>query len=223
MSLSLVTPPVDTPLILDDVKAHLRVLSTDEDTLIQALMDTAFDMLDGRDGILGRALITQTWDYYLDSFLVDKDGHTQKYHHYYDVRLSSSLPMLNFLNSAHPIKIPLSPLQSVTSVTYIDENGDTQTLDPSLYTVDTISIPSRIMPAFDQVWPTTQWVMNAVKIRGVFGFGDNASDIPGRIKAAMLLIIGHLYENREQTTPLNLSTLPNGVSALLASYRVAYF
>lgn len=48
-------------LTLDDAKAHLRVDHADEDALISGLIDAAAAHLDGYNGILGRALITQTW------------------------------------------------------------------------------------------------------------------------------------------------------------------
>jgi uncharacterized phiE125 gp8 family phage protein len=53
--------PVELPLSLADAKAHLRVDHSDEDELISGLIDAATAHIDGYSGILGRALITQTW------------------------------------------------------------------------------------------------------------------------------------------------------------------
>jgi uncharacterized phiE125 gp8 family phage protein len=51
-----------SPLVtLDDAKAHLRVDGSDEDELIGGVIASAIQHLDGRDGITGRALVTQTW------------------------------------------------------------------------------------------------------------------------------------------------------------------
>jgi uncharacterized phiE125 gp8 family phage protein len=49
------------------------------------------------------------------------------------------------------IDVPLPPLSSVSSITYVDTDGATQTLNSSLYRVDTYSQPGRITPAYDQV------------------------------------------------------------------------
>jgi len=38
------------------------------------------------------------------------------------------------------IQFPTSTVQSITSITYIDDNGDTQTLSNTLYSLDNISI-----------------------------------------------------------------------------------
>lgn len=53
--------PALLPVSLDEAKAHLRVDTTDEDALISRLIGAATSYLDGYTGILGRALITQTW------------------------------------------------------------------------------------------------------------------------------------------------------------------
>lgn len=53
--------PVETPVSLTEVKAHCRVDGTDSDPVLKALLEAAVDHLDGYTGILGRALVTQTW------------------------------------------------------------------------------------------------------------------------------------------------------------------
>lgn len=63
-----ITPPAELPVTLAEAKAHLRVDAADEDELISALIGAATDHLDGWTGILGRALVTQTWRQDFDCF-----------------------------------------------------------------------------------------------------------------------------------------------------------
>lgn len=56
-----IVEPNTAILTREDVKVHLRVDSADEDTLIDGLIDSVTSYFDGYSGILGRALITQTW------------------------------------------------------------------------------------------------------------------------------------------------------------------
>lgn len=49
------------PLSLDEAKAHLNIDHSDDDVLVLALIDAAVSHLDGYSGIMGRALLTQTW------------------------------------------------------------------------------------------------------------------------------------------------------------------
>ncbi|MFC4623835.1 head-tail connector protein, partial [Daeguia caeni] len=53
--------PATMPVSLSEAKAHLRVDHDDQDDLITAQIKAATAYLDGWSGILGRALITQTW------------------------------------------------------------------------------------------------------------------------------------------------------------------
>ena len=63
-----ITPPTELPIVVEDAKAFLRVDGADENALIEALIGAAADHLDGRAGILGRCLVTQTWRYRWDGF-----------------------------------------------------------------------------------------------------------------------------------------------------------
>lgn len=115
------------------------------------------------------------------------------------------------------IRLPRPPLQSVTSVTYLDELGASQTLSASYYDVDTYSLPGRICLRPEYSWPGTEnGRANAVTVTYVAGYGA-AATIPPSVKSAMLLLIGHLYANREAVvsgvTPMEL---PLAVDALLA-------
>lgn len=139
---------------------------------------------------LSRALITQTWALYLDRF-------------------------------AWPyVELPRPPLQSVGSVKYVDDDGITQTVAASEYTVDTDSEPGRVFESYDGEWPSHRTVEKAVTITYDAGYGANASDVPQTIRHAILLLVGHMYENREASSPLTIKTVPMAYDSLLAPYRI---
>ncbi|WP_340583942.1 head-tail connector protein [Brucella pseudintermedia] len=60
--------PATMPVSLAEAKAHLRVDHDDQDDLISAQIRAATAYLDGYAGILGQALITQTWRQDFDRF-----------------------------------------------------------------------------------------------------------------------------------------------------------
>lgn len=117
------------------------------------------------------------------------------------------------------IEVPLPPLQSVTSIKYYDTNGDQQTLDSSVYKLDKISEPGKINLAYGASWPVIRGDINGVEVVCVCG-NVSANDVVARVKQAMLLIIGHLYENRELTTPITIKELPFAVNSLLSLDRI---
>lgn len=53
--------PAVAPLTLAELKSQCRVDHVDDDNDLQAFLDAAIDTLDGYSGILGRALVNQTW------------------------------------------------------------------------------------------------------------------------------------------------------------------
>lgn len=121
---------------------------------------------------------------------------------------------------AGELRIPSAPLVSVESIKYFDANNVEQTLNPTEYYVDAISKPGRIAPA--TVWPPTYVRPNAVNIAVTAGFGLSAS-VPQVIKQAMLLMIGSMYENREETSIGNHmagSMMPISAEMLLRPFRL---
>lgn len=122
------------------------------------------------------------------------------------------------------IKLPRPPLQSVTSVQYVDSNGTTQTLAATEYTVDAPpansrwrSVPSRIHLAYGKSWPTTRDVPNAVIVTYVAG-ATKPEDVPELVREGIRLTFADLYENRERSAVEAVKQL-DFYERLLANFR----
>jgi len=63
-SLVRVTAPATAPISLAEAKAQMKVEGSDDDTIIQRLIDAAVAFVDAQ-GALGKAMITQTWGQWL--------------------------------------------------------------------------------------------------------------------------------------------------------------
>lgn len=113
---------------------------------------------------------------------------------------------------AHP------PLDSIVSVEYVDSDGELQTLDPIAYTTDKGLPVPWLLPAFGATWPTTAEVANAVRV--TFDAGYTAETLPKSARAGILLLIGHLFRNREAVTDRAQAELPIGVEWALRPLRV---
>lgn len=97
------------------------------------------------------------------------------------------------------VLLPGGLVRSITTVAYTDANGVGQTLSAgSGYQADLDSQPARLLPpAAGGSWPATQSdKANAVQITYETGYAD-AAKVPAPIKAALLLIVGDLFELRE--------------------------
>lgn len=199
------------PVALDLARKHLRVYHTDEDTCIQTLVDAAVAFIEGPNGI-GLALSPQKWRLSLDSFYTRYGGvgYGNGYGYSY----------IGGLNGA--IAIPLGPVTSVESISYADDTGATHTLPPTSYVVDVETSPSRVTPPYGGMWPITIAFPGAVKIDFTAGFAKAPADIV----AAILLLVGHWFENREAVKAGERAAaieVPFTVDAILDKYRVGRF
>lgn len=128
------------------------------------------------------------------------------------------------------IGIPIAPLQSVTSVKYIDTDGAEQTVATSVYAVDDNADPGVVHLDYGQSWPAARRQRNAVTIRVVAGYEDpdaapesSVDVLPDDIKQAMLLHIGHMYEHRESVSDFQTHNVPMSYESLLYPHRVIRF
>ncbi len=117
------------------------------------------------------------------------------------------------------IKLARPPVQSVTSITYIDDDGTTQTLASTEYAVDASSLYGRVSPAYGKEWPVTQSVINSVCIEFKAGYGDAAASVPEPLKAAIKMLAADIYEHRESNIELTLSE-NKSLRFLLQSYKI---
>ena len=99
------------------------------------------------------------------------------------------------------IFFPIAPLVSVTSISYTDGDGASQTLGTSVYGVGTIRDPGRIFLKSGQEWPSTLDQANVVTVVAVAGYGTSASDVPEGLKQAVLMLVANYFEHREAVDP----------------------
>lgn len=126
----------------------------------------------------------------------------------------------NFPCSLEPIFLLRSPLRAVTSITYTDSDGDTQTVDSATYTA-TDGDPPAISLAVNSQWPLDAILCRrgAVTINFTAGYDDTAA-IPTCLVHAVYLLVAHWYENREAVSEINLKPVPMAVENLLEMERV---
>jgi uncharacterized phiE125 gp8 family phage protein len=138
----------------------------------------------------GSAVLTQTWELALDDF------------------------------PRGAIDLLMAPIQSITSVKYIDPEGVEQTVGSSNYALDSYGVQHQVVPGYGYSWPAVRNITHAVKVRFVAGYASK-TDVPASLKQWMLLAIATMFRNREAVVSGSVSELPRGyLDALLDHYRV---
>jgi uncharacterized phiE125 gp8 family phage protein len=119
------------------------------------------------------------------------------------------------------IEFPMGPVREVVSVTY-GETSDGMSLAAEDFTLDDYSKPSRLMP-IASAWPVVTNATNTVKVRYLAGYGvdsDGGEPLPKSMRAAILLVLGELFANRENAGDTALTEIPTSAQALLRPHRV---
>lgn len=138
-ALQVVTPPASEPVTTAEQKTHSRVDISDDDDYIDALIQAAREMLEDE---LGRRIVSQTWNLYLD----------------------------HFPYSVMDMRCPYGPWSSIVSIQYVDLNGTTQTWSSANYALDSASFEPRIYLQWQKIYPVPRLIQNAVTIQHVSGY-----------------------------------------------------
>jgi len=117
-------------------------------------------------------------------------------------------------NFEDPLILAHSPVQSITSISYTDSNGDSQTLSTSVYELGKKYGYDVVRRKYNQDWPTPRSHEDVVAVTYVVGYGA-ASVVPQRIKDAIMLYADLRYNNRGD------ESLPRAFYDLLYPFRLA--
>lgn len=114
------------------------------------------------------------------------------------------------------IRINKAPVISIDTVTYYDSNNALQTLSASNWESDIYGSPARFRL---KTIPICYERMNTLQVNFTAGYA-NAAAVPNDIKSALYMIIGHLYENRQDVvTGTQVNEIPMASKYLLEPYR----
>ena len=194
-SLAVATAPAVEPVTLAEAKAHLRVDIDDDNDYIEALIVAARQYA---EEYLDRALVSQRLTMRMDTF-------------------------------PYEFELPRPPMASsgtltATTVTYSIDPGSsgtatptTATLSADTYRVDRNDTPGKIRTVYNGTWPSHLTDPNAISVTWWAGYGPAGTDVPQAIKSAILMLVAHLYENRQAAVATGAvpQDVPFGVKALL--------
>jgi uncharacterized phiE125 gp8 family phage protein len=186
--------PAELPIDREMVWEHLRTIPADEGgspidlapedaAYLDELISAAVDRLDGPQGLLNRALITQTWQARLSCFCLELR---------IPLARCQSVTAVQYLDTAG-VEQTLAPSAYRVTGLLTDE--------------------CRIRPATGTSWPSTLADPEAVKVTFVSGFGDAPEHVPGSLRHALLEMVATAYEHRESVVVgSSFSVLPQSAS-----------
>jgi uncharacterized phiE125 gp8 family phage protein len=210
---------VDEPITVAEARAHCEAPAyedSDQDPLDDAMFETWITAArEHCEDFLGLSLATKTLEIALDAWpTVRTDG-----------SLAIDLP-------GGPVREIVQVMVPAPDAEYSSDDVDSDSLadepvyadgmvNPDQYVLDSYRQPAQLRPV--TTWPAFTAAPNALTIRYLAGYGVDSGGgeaLPAKFKAAMLLVIAHLFEHRSENTETALQSLPLGVHALLRPRRV---
>lgn len=185
--------PAASPVSLAEAKAHLSIDAADWDDPLQVFIDAAVTRFDGWSGLLGRCLVNQTWRLRFEEWPADG-----------------------------VLRFPFPDVSAATIKYYASSDGDATltTVSPSPFLEimhDARGSYVKLKPTFTA--PALYDRDGPVVADIVAGFGAAASDVPGALRTAILLTIGHLWENRADSAPIQIHSIPLAAEMFAAPFR----
>ena len=139
------------------------------------------------EGVTGRALLAQSWRLVLDNWPVTR-----------------------------MIKLPVTPLMSVTAISAIDPSGASHEVGLEQFQSDRerLLLPRRIagMPSLQ--------AYQGIEIDYVAGYGSAADEVPADLRQAVLLLIAHWHEHRDAVVMAGSgAVVPSGFDRVVSAYK----
>ena len=214
-SLVRATEPAN-PVTLAEAKLHLRIDSSAEDDLIGTLITAATRWA---EDYTDRTFCHTQWQMRLDSFYgpvgspvqfgLKADGNNIE-------GRQGTVPNLD-------IELPRPPMVQTGTATAVtisytpDAGASTTTLDAVEYRVDRQATPGVCRPLYGKTWPSHLVDQNSTVVTWYAGYSATGTGVPAPVKAAILLLVAHLWKHREASAEVTLTEVPFGVKTMLST------
>jgi uncharacterized phiE125 gp8 family phage protein len=223
--LELYDNPTQTVVSTAEAKSQLRVTHTGEDTYIASLVAAATEMA---ENYVGGHFINHAYNLYLESWDDTYVSNAEEIKGFWTNTLKSPVNLkyggyFSKWTGLYQLLLTRAPLYSVEHIKYYDTSNTQQTWSDTNYNVMKFANQKGFVEIVDgQGLPDLASRADAVEVRYHSGYGTGAvgaSKVPSAIKQAILLIVGHLYEKREDS----VSRLPKASEYMLDPYKIQLY
>lgn len=202
--------PATEPLLLEEVRQHLRLSHRDDDTVIATMISSARAHM---EAYVGLALINRSVRISAASW------------HEFDVKgpraelSSENLHCVPVGNTPKKLSLPVRPIFSIQTIDIIEPDGTQTTWGAENYHLMPGLIPELTLSKGSH-WPSVDGSPTAIQINAVAGFGESWNDIPPDLHQALLRLVTHFAHAKGDThaeakSPISAA----GCQGLVAPYQ----
>lgn len=181
------TAPTVEPVTLKELRDHLRISHTDEDSYLEDLITEARQEI---EDITGIALNTQTWMMTLDHW---PPGATK----WWDGMQQGHINEIHTGSQFRAVELSRYPLISVTGINVYDTSDNaTAVTVATVFEVNTAKLRGTITLKDGQTWPVALRETAAIEITYTAGYGATAAAVPAPLRRAVKNMAAYMYEHR---------------------------
>lgn len=186
MKSKVTTAPASEPVSLAELKLSLRITDTAQDSLLTQYISDARDMA---ERYTGRKFMEQTITSYTDAWREAGGEWWSGWRQGHVGYIGQSQKAICF---------DWAPAISITSVVTIDSSNSETAYSSANYYLENFDNDKPSVLRFNDgaSLPADLRDENAWKIVWKAGYGTATTDVPASIRRAILMLAGHLYENR---------------------------
>jgi uncharacterized phiE125 gp8 family phage protein len=202
-SITVTTPPSGTLVSLAEIKSYLLIEHNQDDELLLALLASATEHAQRECGLYFLPQTVEVAYSERDLWKLDeKDRHGE------ETRL----------------EIPVWPMRSLTSISYLDTNGATQTWAADKWQLWVAYRPPLLSPVYGERWPgLRRGAFRALWLSCAVG-AASASVVPDAAKQAIKLIVAQNYGNKgDGRDPSGELGIPPAANRFLSYLRQDFY
>ncbi len=199
------------PVLLNEVKEHLRLDADHEDAKLMSVIASARAAIEAQFGL---QLIDREIDIYLDCWpsVTGMEGRVSPTNH-------GAAGLSSRVGTHTSVALPARPVSEIVSISLLDEEGAEVIWDAGNYALVPGLAPVLYLRA-GSGWPSVLRPREGVKIKAVSGFGPTWNSIPEDIHQALLHLITSRYFHRgDDAANAGFPANPGGVDRFMAPYR----
>jgi len=205
------TLPAVEPLLLDEVKDHLRMEGAAEDAALGAFITAARLSIEEYADL---RLIDRTEAIYLDAWPLFKK---QEASPWWSGSANGAVSLLS--SPARFAVLPVRPVSAVASITVVAADDSETVWDADNYQLRLGLKPGVVLQA-GRRWPVPGRVLGGLKITLTSGFGPDWNYVPASVRQAILMQASYLYTHRgDNRGGTSNAVVASGAAGLLAPYR----
>ncbi|TNE60828.1 MAG: hypothetical protein EP335_17465 [Alphaproteobacteria bacterium] len=208
MRTDIISGPLAEPLLLQEVKDHLRVTDESEDATLGALVTTVREMVEQHTGLM---LLDRDMDLWLDQWPgMPADG-TPWWNGVRDGAMADLARAQQFLC------LPVRPVRQIAGIYSVAADGaETEWPAENWYLKPGHAPGLYRKQGFG--WPAPGRAADGIRIRLTAGFGPSWNHVPAAVRQAMLMLVARLYCHRGDED-MAVALGASGAAGILKPYR----